>query len=305
MKKKLFITSLAVALMSIFITLPVFATEETNTNNETNSSFNISIPKNLKDSGKSGKLQYTITVEGNIASDEVLIITPDEYIILYQDGKPSIRADITQTKTVFKSAELDNNAKAETTGSIEYSVSAGIWNGTFNFNINLTEEDSEDNTLGKETPWNYYTAEDGTSHRNKTMYDGTKVDEVNVIIGPYSIWGYFDEQIEEKMNIEVVNMLNKSVVYKPYNINIAYREDARINAVAYAILGGSDMAYHANFGGLPNIENDKLWITLCDGYNADNYIGCFVVDGYQENSDYTYGQYWKSWYGTYYASGNF
>ena len=100
-------------------------------------------------------------------------------------------------------------------------------------------------------------------------------------------------------------MLNKIDGYNPYNISLSYKDKGRRNAVAYAIKGSSSKAYHANFGGLPNIENDKLWITLSDGNNQDNYIGCFVRDTYQGNSDSTYGEYWRSHYGTYYASGSF
>ena len=35
----------------------------------------------------------------------------------------------------------------------------------------------------------------------------------------------------------------------------------KINAFAYAIFGGSDMAYHFNRGGLPDINNDKQYIS--------------------------------------------
>ena len=65
------------------------------------------------------------------------------------------------------------------------------------------------------------------------------------------------------------------------------------------------MAYHSSHGGFPNVDDNKRYITLSDGYNADNYIGCFVYDACGSDSNYVYGQYWCPHFGTYYASGNF
>ena len=155
--------------------------------------------------------------------------------------------------------------------------------------------------IGQETPWVYT---DGT-HRTKTMYDGTVINEELVTCGNYSAWGYFDDGAASAMNDAVNYMLVNVNGWNPFNVSSAYYDNARKNAFAYAIKGSSSKAYHANFGGLPIIEEDKKYITLMDGNNQDNYIGCFVRDAYQENGDFTYGQYWHSCFGTYYASGSF
>ena len=155
--------------------------------------------------------------------------------------------------------------------------------------------------VGQETPWAYT----DSTHRTKTMYDGTVINEELVTCGNYSVWGYFDDGAASAMNDVVNYMLSQIDGWNPFNVSSAYYDNARRNAVAYAIKGGSDKAYHFNRGGLPDINNDKQYITLMDGNNQDNYIGCFVYDHYQGNGDSTYGEYWCSHFGTYYASGSF
>ena len=155
--------------------------------------------------------------------------------------------------------------------------------------------------VGQETPWVYA----DSTHRTKTMYDGTVICEELVTCGYYSVWGYYDDGAASAMNDAVNYMLVNVNGWNPFNVSSAYYDNARRNAVAYAIKGGSDKAYHFNRGGLPDINNDRQYITLSDGNNQDNYIGCFVRDTYQGNGDNTYGEYWCSHFGTYYASGSF
>lgn len=155
--------------------------------------------------------------------------------------------------------------------------------------------------VGQETPWVYA----DSTHRTKTMYDGTVIYEELVTCGNYSVWGYYDDGAASAMNDAVNYMLVNVNGWNPFVVSSSYYDKARRNAVAYAITGGSDKAYHANFGGLPNVDDNKRYITLMDGNNQDNYIGCFICDGYQHDGDYTYGQHWRSYFGTYYASGSF
>ena len=156
--------------------------------------------------------------------------------------------------------------------------------------------------MGQETPWEYT----DSTYRTKTMYDGTVIYEELVTCGNYTVWGYFDDGAASAMNDAVNYMLSQIDGWNPFNVSSSYYDNARRNAVAYAIKGGSSKAYHFNRGGLPDINNDKQYITLgSDGNNQDNYIGCFVYDTYQGNGDSTYGEYWCSHFGTYYASGSF
>lgn len=162
--------------------------------------------------------------------------------------------------------------------------------------------DTEGTALGKEMPWVY---SKNKTHREKTMYDGTVIKEDLVTCGNYSVWGYFDDEAASAMNDAVNYMLVNVKGWNPFNVSSSYYDNARRNAAAYAIKGSSSKAYHFNKGGFPDINNDKQYITLSDGNNQDNYIGCFVRDTYQGNGDNTYGEYWCSHFGTYYASGSF
>lgn len=155
---------------------------------------------------------------------------------------------------------------------------------------------------GLETPWEY--SNNGT-HRTKTLYDGSILNEDLYVIGDYKVWGYFDEAAANRMNDEVNYMLSQVEGWQPFVVSEEHKDMARIHAMAYAIKGGCDKAYHANFGGMPNVDSDRMWITLMDAMGCTNYIECFVLDSYQGNGDYVYGQYWTSWFGTYYASGSF
>lgn len=161
--------------------------------------------------------------------------------------------------------------------------------------------ETDGTALGQETAWVYT----DSTHRTKTMYDGTVICEELVTCGNYSVWGYYDDGAASAMNDAVNYMLVNVNGWNPFVVSSSYYDKARRNAVAYAITGGSDKAYHANFGGLPNVDDNKRYITLMDGNNQDNYIGCFICDGYQHDGDYTYGQHWRSYFGTYYASGSF
>lgn len=98
------------------------------------STFSVTIPKNIVGSGTSGVLDYNVSVSGDIGSTECVSVVPDESVILTQNHKDSKIADIVQYKTDWGCDEFD----AVGNGLITYSdLSAGDWNGTFNFNIGL------------------------------------------------------------------------------------------------------------------------------------------------------------------------
>lgn len=155
--------------------------------------------------------------------------------------------------------------------------------------------------VGQETPWNYT----DSTHRTKTMYDGTVINEVKISYGGHSLWGWFDYGSSSSMMDAVNYSLSQVDGWSQFVVDSSYQENAKIQAFGYALKGSCSKAYHANFGALPNVDNDKRYITLSDARGQNNYIMCFVRDGYQQDGDETYGQYWRSYFGTYYASGNF
>lgn len=159
--------------------------------------------------------------------------------------------------------------------------------------------------LGQETEWIY----DDAEHRHKTMYDGTVLNEVFIkYTDTYKLWCYIDENATEQINIEVNKMLAQVDAWSPFVVDESYRESALRAAFKYAYDGPDGncvKAYHANFGGLPNVSDQRKYITISDGMNQSNYIICLVRDGYQNSGNFMYGQYWRSYFGTYYASGYF
>ena len=67
-----------------------------------------------------------------------LSIVPDESVLLKQQGKENITATITQEKQEFTYSDLKDGATSTSTGNvIANSLSAGSWNGSFNFTVSL------------------------------------------------------------------------------------------------------------------------------------------------------------------------
>ena len=82
--------------------------------------------------------EYGVRVKGNIAGNEVVSIVPDESVLLKQQGKENITATITQEKQEFTYSDLKAGATSTSTGTITAnSLSAGSWNGSFNFTVSL------------------------------------------------------------------------------------------------------------------------------------------------------------------------
>lgn len=154
------------------------------------------------------------------------------------------------------------------------------------------------NAMGQETNWEYI----DSTHRTKTMYDGTVINEEKITYNGQSLWGWFDYSAASAMNNAINNRLILNGL-SPFNINESYIEKAKLEAFICASHRIPDTTYYAYLGCLPNVENDIKQIKLCDGANTDNYIMCFVRDCYQRDESIIYGQYWRIYFGTYYASG--
>ena len=106
-----------------------------------NSNFTITIPKTLALAGSGDDFSvgnYTIDINGDIEDDEVLIVKPDDNFYLSSVGKDDVLAEINQENTRWYNTQLKNT----TSGNINAKLSAGLWNGTFNFDISV-EKDEE------------------------------------------------------------------------------------------------------------------------------------------------------------------
>lgn len=179
MKNKIISLSLLVAL--VCTSMPVYAyTDSVGTVNETQtiesseaaqceiyaevgSEFTVTIPKQITLDGESKTGTYTVSCKGDIAGDEYVSVIPDASFTMSQQGKADVTANIVQTKNQFRTngygaALLDtevlmNDASGangtEISGTIEAStLTAGTWNGVFNFTITLTQEELGDNNSG-------------------------------------------------------------------------------------------------------------------------------------------------------------
>lgn len=113
---------------------------ETSVYAELGSEFLVTIPKSLTLSGQTKSGTYTVSVEGNIAGYEKINVIPDETFTLNSQGLNSITASINQDKTSWIYSEITTDSAVIGNGTINASnLSAGKWNGTFNFNINLKD----------------------------------------------------------------------------------------------------------------------------------------------------------------------
>lgn len=102
----------------------------------------VSVPKTVIVSGTRDendnlyKGYYGVSVNGDWSGSSVVNVVPDEEVELTQSGKKNVTASISQTKTSWAVNETDEIA----TGTISTKeLSAGSWNGVFNFNISYEE----------------------------------------------------------------------------------------------------------------------------------------------------------------------
>lgn len=79
---------------------------------------------------------YSVGVSGDMSGDKLVTIEPEsDNVALKQKGKNDKTATITQEQTEFDSDDFKN--KVQTTGAVTADrLTAGSWNGSFNFNIN-------------------------------------------------------------------------------------------------------------------------------------------------------------------------
>ena len=83
--------------------------------------------------------EYSVGVSGDMSGDKVVTIEPESAnVTLKQKGKNDKSASISQEQTEFNSDDFKN--KTRTNGAVTAdSLTAGSWNGTFNFNISYQQ----------------------------------------------------------------------------------------------------------------------------------------------------------------------
>ena len=140
------------------------------------STFAVTVPKKITLDGSTKSGAYSVTCKGDIAGNEGVSVVPDATFAMSQTGKANVQAAVTQEKTVFRGSDytgdLDDAVKmgslaaGDSTGTaIDGSIaapdlSAGAWNGAFNFTIGLKEV-LESVTLTADNLSSYVDAETG------------------------------------------------------------------------------------------------------------------------------------------------
>ena len=99
------------------------------------SEYKVTIPKVMVLKGqKDTSIEYNVTVEGDIAGQELINVVPDETVVLSTTNKDSVTGNITQSKVKWAYADLGTTIKGKL--SVE-GLSAGKWSGSMNFTISM------------------------------------------------------------------------------------------------------------------------------------------------------------------------
>lgn len=151
--------------------------------------------------------------------------------------------------------------------------------------------------LTLETDWVY-----SGNTRTKTMADGTVFTETKVDTSAGSVWGYYDDTAARQMFDAVVRMQGQQAGWAPATWGEDLVAQAKAQVANYAAAGNNSTKFHMNAGGMPNVDDNKTRITIFDSYGCANAIACFVVDSRSGHEQFTYGEDWRSYFGTYYAS---
>jgi hypothetical protein len=96
--------------------------------------------------GSNGSATYKVGVKGDISATQTVSIVPPQSFIL-TDGVREITASISQPKTAWVysdlSSNLDEDGYAISVGTLSYSIPAGSFRGSFNFNISVVQSQSQ------------------------------------------------------------------------------------------------------------------------------------------------------------------
>jgi len=156
MKKKLLVTAMAaMPMLGMFggnfasakvdsdKTVTTNAIEDVTVKVTQSSTFSVVIPKVITleevttSTNSEYKEDYTVVVKGNIAGNEEVVVGPAVTTFdLNQSGKDPLSAKVTQDEVSADYDDLKDDAEKDLPGTVEVSgVTAGSWQGTFDFNI--------------------------------------------------------------------------------------------------------------------------------------------------------------------------
>lgn len=103
--------------------------------------YRVTIPKKVTLNGEAGTGSYSVSITGDFAAGEYVEVIPDNSFYMKQEGKTDVLTTVSQVKTKFEQTDLVKQAggeySASTTGTIAMAeITAGDWEGSFDFTIN-------------------------------------------------------------------------------------------------------------------------------------------------------------------------
>lgn len=112
---------------------------------EVASEFSVTIPKTITLNGDTKSADYTVSVSGDIAGDEYILVKPEASFAMKQSGKDDVTATVTQNKNALRDAnstivlgENETKIGSNVQGTVSaQGLTAGRWSGAFNFEIAL------------------------------------------------------------------------------------------------------------------------------------------------------------------------
>ncbi len=105
--------------------------------NERATLYSVRIPKTIVLDGNTGHCAYSVGVKGILAEGQAVTITPEATFLLNQDGKDAVVASVLQNKTSWIGADLSEGAWAITAGTVDATLTAGVWKGIWQFTISI------------------------------------------------------------------------------------------------------------------------------------------------------------------------
>lgn len=256
--------------------------------------------------------KYSIKASGDMSGDKVINISPENNNVdVKQKGKINKSATINQIKTEFTTDDLKNSVQSEGTVTAD-KLTAGSWNGDFNFNIstqkinhfysslNLAAQDINQTTMGtKNTVADLETAENAVcgvyrmddTYRIELYKDLTEQESVTL-----------DQNAALNLNEHTISF--KKGAYLTYNKNLSVYNGGFNSTDTEYIIYGPETNKDSTFN-IKNINVNEITsqnITSVAFYNFSNSVnadglnilqsgvggtGCIAVGIITKNNDKT------------------
>lgn len=128
-------------------------TSETTVYADIDTEYTVTLPKVAKLDKATKDSDYTVKVQGDIAGTDSIIVEPETSFAMHTNGKDDITATVSQTKTKFEASEITGDGATEAGKIAAPGLTAGSWNGSFNFNVQLQKTAGLYKTDGSIVTW--------------------------------------------------------------------------------------------------------------------------------------------------------